>query len=140
MCLIVNPQAIIPRLLMSVFQCICRVPGWGRLFKEIGEQWTQNINHWSFDFQTLNSTNSSLLPRFSFSLSCQFIILLKILHCQAAKVESAIAEGGASRFRYDGEADRKRIPAYCKALDSYVCCIFDYSDGTKGATLNTLLK
>ncbi|XP_029438948.1 eukaryotic translation initiation factor 4 gamma 2, partial [Rhinatrema bivittatum] len=26
------------------------------------------------------------------------IILLKILHCQAAKVESAIAEGGASRF------------------------------------------
>uniref|UniRef100_A0A670HTW5 Eukaryotic translation initiation factor 4 gamma 2 n=1 Tax=Podarcis muralis TaxID=64176 RepID=A0A670HTW5_PODMU len=35
---------------------------------------------------------------FCFSLSCQFIILLKILHCQAAKVESAIAEGGASRF------------------------------------------
>uniref|UniRef100_A0A8C3FC22 Eukaryotic translation initiation factor 4 gamma 2 n=1 Tax=Chrysemys picta bellii TaxID=8478 RepID=A0A8C3FC22_CHRPI len=29
---------------------------------------------------------------------CQFIILLKILRCQAAKVESAIAEGGASRF------------------------------------------
>lgn len=27
------------------------------------------------------------------------IILLSILHCQAAKVESAIAEGGASRFR-----------------------------------------
>jgi len=25
---------------------------------------------------------------------------LKILRCQAAKVESAIAEGGASRFRY----------------------------------------
>lgn len=27
------------------------------------------------------------------------IILLKILRCQAAKVESVIAEGGASRFR-----------------------------------------
>uniref|UniRef100_A0A7M4EE27 Eukaryotic translation initiation factor 4 gamma 2 n=1 Tax=Crocodylus porosus TaxID=8502 RepID=A0A7M4EE27_CROPO len=38
-------------------------------------------------------------PLFCFSPPRQFnIILLKILHCQAAKVESAIAEGGASRF------------------------------------------
>ncbi|XP_029767401.1 eukaryotic translation initiation factor 4 gamma 2-like [Terrapene carolina triunguis] len=36
--------------------------------------------------------------RFFFPPPCQFIILLKILRCQAAKVESAIAEGGASRF------------------------------------------
>ncbi|KAH0620882.1 hypothetical protein JD844_021759 [Phrynosoma platyrhinos] len=43
------------------------------------------------------SLSLSLEERFCFSLSCQFI-LLKILHCQAAKVESAIAEGGASRF------------------------------------------
>ncbi|TFJ96118.1 uroporphyrinogen decarboxylase [Platysternon megacephalum] len=36
--------------------------------------------------------------RVFFPPPCQFIILLKILRCQAAKVESAIAEGGASRF------------------------------------------
>uniref|UniRef100_A0A803TW80 Eukaryotic translation initiation factor 4 gamma 2 n=1 Tax=Anolis carolinensis TaxID=28377 RepID=A0A803TW80_ANOCA len=35
---------------------------------------------------------------FVFPYPVKFIILLKILHCQAAKVESAIAEGGASRF------------------------------------------
>ncbi|XP_054056409.1 eukaryotic translation initiation factor 4 gamma 2 isoform X2 [Rissa tridactyla] len=38
-------------------------------------------------------------PGFCFSPPRQFnFILLKILRCQAAKVESAIAEGGASRF------------------------------------------
>uniref|UniRef100_A0A670HSG5 Eukaryotic translation initiation factor 4 gamma 2 n=1 Tax=Podarcis muralis TaxID=64176 RepID=A0A670HSG5_PODMU len=53
---------------------------------------------------------------FCFSLSCQFIILLKILHCQAAKVESAIAEGGASRFseflgKTPGQNAQKWIPS-----------------------------
>uniref|UniRef100_A0A8C7E350 Eukaryotic translation initiation factor 4 gamma 2 n=1 Tax=Naja naja TaxID=35670 RepID=A0A8C7E350_NAJNA len=47
---------------------------------------------------TLNTKIFGKLFLFCFSLSCQFIILWKILHCQAAKVESAIAEGGASRF------------------------------------------
>lgn len=43
---------------------------------------------------------SSLSSSAPFSPSPPIIlILLSILHCQAAKVESVIAEGGASRFR-----------------------------------------
>lgn len=41
----------------------------------------------------------SFLPSPSLPTPSINIILLKILRCQAAKVESAIAEGGASRFR-----------------------------------------
>ena len=40
----------------------------------------------------------SLLPSPSFPTPSINIILLKILHCQAAKVESAMVEVGASRF------------------------------------------
>ncbi|XP_045681104.1 eukaryotic translation initiation factor 4 gamma 2 [Phyllostomus hastatus] len=40
----------------------------------------------------------SFLPSPSLPTPSINIILLKTLHCQAAKVESAIAEGGASRF------------------------------------------
>jgi len=40
----------------------------------------------------------SFLPTSSLPTPSINIILLKILRCQAAKVESAIAEGGASRF------------------------------------------
>ncbi|KAM6308962.1 eukaryotic translation initiation factor 4 gamma 2 [Aegotheles albertisi] len=47
----------------------------------------------------LGASEAAFPSRFCFSLPRQFnFILLKILRCQAAKVESAIAEGGASRF------------------------------------------
>lgn len=52
-----------------------------------------------FDSVVLTCVIAFLLDRFSPPHPLK-IILLKILRCQAAKVESVIAEGGASRFRY----------------------------------------
>ncbi|EPY74725.1 eukaryotic translation initiation factor 4 gamma 2 isoform 1 [Camelus ferus] len=58
----------------------------------------------------------SFLPSPSLPTPSINIILLKILRCQAAKVESAIAEGGASRFseflgKTPGQNAQKWIPA-----------------------------
>lgn len=51
----------------------------------------------SQDANSMISFSSAPFPSPSPSI---ILILSRILHCQAAKVESAIAEGGASRFRY----------------------------------------
>ncbi|XP_043750469.1 eukaryotic translation initiation factor 4 gamma 2-like [Cervus elaphus] len=64
-------------------------------------------------FKPVLGEGFSFLPSSSLPTPSINIILLKILRCQAAKVESAIAEGGASRFSASsGGGGRRGAPQH----------------------------